>query len=100
MVQHLNAAVVRETFDERAPEIRCVRRRRQRLFRKVEVVQHLIVQLGTARQAMPFHPTWLTRARRDHTAGNRALSSAEGTELWLVRSLSYKPENRCAERSL
>ncbi len=53
MVQHLNAAV-RETFDEPAPEIRCVRRRRRRLFRKVEIVQHLIVQLRTARQAMPF----------------------------------------------
>jgi hypothetical protein len=46
MVQFRNAAVVRETFDEPAPEIRCIPRCRQRVFRKLEVVHHLIVVSG------------------------------------------------------
>ena len=97
MVQHLNAAV-EQTFDEPAPERRpppspapLPQSRDSSAFDRTAPHR----PAGHA-----LHPTWLTRARRDHIAGNRASSSAEGTELWLVRNLSYKPENRCAERSL
>ena len=64
MIQYFEAAMARESFEERPLKVRLARSDFKSVFSEVEVIQHVFVE---------FHAAWGAMARKDYGVGKRAM---------------------------